>query len=500
MEFDVIIGLEIHVQLKTKTKMFCSCSNQGENQYQNTTICPVCLGHPGTLPVTNKQAVEYAIKAGLALNCEIAEFTKFDRKNYFYPDLAKGYQISQFDLPIASKGHLIIDAEAGQKKIRINRLHMEEDAAKNIHSADQQSTLVDYNRGGTPLAEIVTEPDMRSAKQAKLFLQELRLIMRYLDISSADMEKGHLRCDANISLRPKGIHEFYPKTEIKNLNSFKAVERALEYEIKRQTKLWEKNEPPTQESTRGWNEKQQITELQRVKELAADYRYFPEPDIPPITFEKSEIENYKSQKIELPIEKRLRFTDMYGFKPSDAKILTDSKEMANFTEKLISELKEWLQSLPEIEGSSEEIWNNNKDKLIKMTTTWLINKLPDALLRNEKTFEQLRITPENFAEFLALIYNKRMNNQAALVILDKMVQTGIDPSHALEEEGLSQIMDVKFLEEMATEIIKNNPKQVKAYKEGKQALFQFFIGQMMKKSKGKASPELSSKIFKEKLG
>ena len=499
MEYEIIIGLEIHVQLKTKSKMFCACSNDGENQYQNTTICPICLGHPGTLPVINKQAIEYGIKAGLAFGCEISEFTKFDRKNYFYPDLAKGYQISQFDLPIAKNGFLIIDAEAGQKKVRINRLHLEEDAAKNIHSQDEKNTLVDYNRGGTPLAEIVTEPDLRSAKQAKIFLQELRLIMRYLDVSSADMEKGHLRCDANVSLRPIGDHQLYPKTEIKNLNSFKAVERALEYEIQRQTKLWEKNTPEEKQSTRGWDEKKQETILQRVKEEASDYRYFPDPDLPPLTFEKSDIEKYKTEMIELPIQKRARFMDDYGLKLEDAKILTSSIKMADYTEQIISELEEWISSLPEMEGTEKEIWEKNKEKIIKLISSWLVNKLPDVMLTHGKTIETLEITPENFAEFLTLIFNNRMNNQSALIVLDKMVQTGIDPSHALEEEGLSQIMDENTLQNLADKIISENPKQVEQYKAGKEALFQFFIGQMMKESKGKASPEISAKILKEKI-
>ncbi len=378
MNYIPIIGLEIHVQLKTKSKMFCACDNSGEDKSPNTTICPVCMGHPGVLPVPNKRAIEYAVLAALSLNCGILDFSKFDRKNYFYPDLPKGYQISQFDKPIGRQGYLEISPtpslplekgegkggsssalisalnqrQSASTKIRLARVHLEEDAAKLLHMA---STYIDFNRSGTPLLEIVTEPDIRSPQEAKIFLQELRLIMRYLGITSADMEKGHLRVDANISLSPLGpispigpIGPINPKTEIKNLNSFKAVERALEYEIIRQTKLFEKGKPPKYQSTRGWNETKGITEEQRIKEESHDYRYFPEPDTPPLNLIEFR-EMLKNKIPELPAAKRQRFQDEYGFNASDAKILTDDLHLANYTEKVISELYEWVKSQPEHE-------------------------------------------------------------------------------------------------------------------------------------------------------
>ena len=312
MELETVIGLEIHIQLKTKSKMFCSCNNAGEDLAPNTTVCPVCTGQPGVLPVPNREAIEWAVKTSLALNSKINPLSKFDRKHYFYPDLPKGYQISQYDLPIAEGGWVEIDTidandQPITRKINLVRLHAEEDAAKNIHG-DDGSTYVDYNRGGTPLVEIVTQPDLKTPAEAKTFLQELQQIARYLDISHAEMEKGHLRCDVNISLRPKGENKFYAKTEIKNLNSFRMVERALEYEIQRQTKLWAEGNPPTKLATRGWDDATQTTIEQRVKEEAADYRYFPEPDIPPFKLE-AVAEKMRALVPEMPATRRRRFVD-----------------------------------------------------------------------------------------------------------------------------------------------------------------------------------------------
>lgn len=497
MNLEAIIGLEIHVQLKTQTKMFCGCSNDGENRPPNTTVCPICLGHPGTLPVPNKQALEYAIKAGLALNCSIAQSTKFDRKNYFYPDLPKAYQISQFDEPICGKGFVeIIITENSSKKFGITRLHMEEDAGKNTH--DTTSTLVDFNRGGTPLIEIVTEPDFRTPQEAKLFLQELRALMRYLNISDADMEKGHLRCDVNISLRPVGEQALYPKTEIKNVNSFKAVERALEYEIKRQTDLWISGQAPSISTTRGWNEDQQITVEQRTKEDSQDYRYFPEPDIPRINIEPELITNIKAQLPELPLAKRRRFHEQYNLSLDILNQIVLSKSKSRYFENVISELQSWLYSLDEYKNIGDKAWEDNKEKLIKLVTSWMLSKLPPLLDTYKLNFADKPVTEENFAELLSLIHKDAINNQAALQILEKMVDPKFDdqdPSHIMELLGLAQIDNQAEIENIAKQVLNDNPDQVDQYKSGKTEVMNFLLGQMMKVSKGKANPNTAKEIL-----
>ncbi len=501
MEYEAIIGLEIHVQLKTKSKMFCSCPNDGENKPPNTTICPICLGHPGVLPVPNKQAILFAIKAGLALNCEIAPSTKFDRKNYFYPDLPKAYQISQYDEPIAKNGFIeIIFNEKTSKKFRITRLHLEEDAAKNIHT--QNNVLIDFNRSGTPLIEIVTEPDFRTPEQAKLFLQELRAIMRYLKISDADMEKGHLRCDANISLRPKGNVQLYPKTEIKNLNSFKSVQRALEFEIKRQTKLWEQGNPPKKNTTRGWDEDKQITVEQRSKEDAEDYRYFPEPDIPRININQKFIQQAKTQIPELPLAKRQRFYSQYSIPFYRLNQLVLDQNLSEYFENVISELENWIEDLSVRKKKKDFSWEKDKESLIRLTVNWLLDKLPHILEKLEIDFENLRITPENFAELLSLLYKKAINKQTALKILEKMADPKFDdqdPSHIMERFGLAQIDNKAELEKLVQKIIQENPKQVEQFKQGKQEILNYLLGQVMKQSQGKANPILVKEILLEYL-
>jgi len=507
MKLIPIIGLEIHVQLKTKSKMFCACDNSGENKPANTTVCPICMGHPGTLPVANRQAIEWSVKAALAINCEIPEISKFDRKSYFYPDLPKGYQISQYDQPIGKNGYLIIESNDGPKKIRINRLHLEEDAAKNFHSADGKHTLVDYNRSSTPLMEIVTEPDVRTAADAKNFVQELRQIMRYLDVSDADLEKGHLRCDANVSLTDQApdnivFEKLSPKTEIKNINSFRSIERAIEYEIKRQTELWEKGTPPSQQSTRGWNDDKGISEGQRTKEEASDYRYFPEPDLPPLNFNKGakdaiEVEKIKNSLPELPQAKRQRFVQEYNLTADNARILTDDKHLSEYFENAISELRAWLLSLGETEGTEEEIWEKNRGKLAKLTGNWLVNKLLTALSKEKKNLDI--ITPENFAEFITMIYQNKINSSLAQKLLERMVQTGKDPSNIIDEEGLSANVDEKGLDTIIDQIIAANPKEAVEYKKGKTSLIQFFIGQAMKQTKGSADPETTKNLIIKKL-
>src|SRR3989338_1436002 len=524
MKLTPIIGLEIHVQLKTKSKMFCGCDNSGEDKPANTTICPICLGHPGVLPVANRQAIEWSAMSALALNCEIPQTSKFDRKSYFYPDLPKNYQISQYDQPLGVSGYLMIPTKNGEKKIGIIRLHLEEDAAKNFHSADGsprspkgeangeagKNTLVDYNRGGTPLMEIVTEPDLRSPQEAKTFMQELRLIMRYLNVSEADMEKGHLRCDANISLTDQpaekiDLKKLKPKTEIKNLNSFKAVERSLEYEIKRQAKLWAEGQAPKKQSTRGWDEDEGITEDQRTKEEASDYRYFPEPDLPPVNFNPQAKNGINLQILqnklgELPQKKRRRFIQEFDLTAENAKILTDDERLANFFEQVISELQAWLISLGEAEGTAEEIWQKNKAKLSKLTSNWLINKLLALIYKDGKQIKDCpQITAENFAEFITLVHQNKINSTIAQKILEKMYQTGEDPSVIITEEDLPGGHDETALEQMIEKIINQSPKEVEQYKKGKVTLLQYFIGQVMRETKGKADPQTIKKILINKL-
>ncbi len=491
------IGLEIHLQLKTKSKMFCSCANDSwkigqEELKPNTNICPVCTGQPGALPVANQAAIEMVIKAGLALNCHIARQSKFDRKNYFYPDLPKGYQISQYDQPLCYQGYL----KLGEQRIGINRIHLEEDTGKLTHPAGEDYSLVDYNRAGVPLMEMVTEPDIHTAAQAKEFAQELQRIFRTLNISDADMEKSQMRCEVNISLSPN--EKLGTKVEIKNLNSFKAVERAVEYEIMRQSKLLDSGQEITQE-TRGWDAKQQITYSQRAKEAAHDYRYFPEPDLPPLNFEANYIEKIKAELPELPQAKIERFKREYAFSASDAKILVNNPLLADYAENVISELHRWLADLDEIDISDESSWNKYKQKISKLCANWLINKLIGITSARHINLNNLKVTPENFAEFITLIYQSRINSKNALALLEKMVLTGGDPSNILEEEGLRLIDDVGDLEPIIDKVIKNNQIQVEQFKNGKTTILKYLIGQVMKESKGKANPKMAEDLLLQKL-
>lgn len=503
MKLEPVIGLEVHIQLKTRSKMFCGCDNASEDKAPNTLICPVCMGHPGTLPVLNSQALHLGILAGLALNCQIPDFSKFDRKNYFYPDLPKGYQISQYDEPVAVKGYLqiIIPAKKGERtqaKIGITRLHLEEDAAKLMHSPDDKASFVDYNRAGTPLAEIVSEPDIKSPAEARAYLQELRLIMRYLGVSDADMEKGQMRADANISLRLIGETKFYPKTEIKNVNSFKAVERALEYEIQRQSKLWEDGKPPEQTTTRGWDDAKQITILQRTKEEAHDYRYFPEPDLPPLHISEMAV-RIERELPELPAQKRERFKAEYFFSAEDARTITDSPELAFYTEEVISELKEWLSTLPEIEGSGEDIWQKEGKKISKLVSGWLLSKLGGILSETKVEMKDIKITPENFAEFITIVYTNKISSSAAQTVLGEMLKTGAEPEEVIEEKGLGQVSGDDELVPVVERVLANHPNQVAEYKAGKTQVIQFLKGIIMKETHGKANPTVAEKLLKERL-
>lgn len=503
MELEPIIGLEIHIQLKTRSKMFCPCDNNGEDKPINTCICEICMAHPGTLPVPNKTAVEWAVKVARALHCTVPHISKFDRKHYFYPDLPKGYQISQYDKPIGKNGYL----EIGDRKIRINRLHLEEDAAKLLHASNKTFTVVDYNRAGTPLVEIVTEPDIPDTKTAGLFLRELRSIIRALEISDADMEKGHLRCDANVSLKEKKSSSLNPKTEIKNLNSFKAIEHALSYEIKRQTLLWDKNTPPHYQSTRGWDDNKGMTTELRTKEHAHDYRYFPEPDIPPIVFKTSSTDALgKHAKIkknqdaidvnaiaaalpELPQQKRVRFVEQYGFSEADATVLTRDYSLADFSEHVMSELSEWVTSAV-----------NTKDiahvRLTKLAANWLINNLTPAVNHN---WDANLITAENFAEFILLIAQGKISSRAAQNVLTEMISTNKDPSDIIEEQNLTQVDDSSALLPLITRILNENPHVVQDYKSGKINALKFLMGAVMKETHGTAHPSVVESLLKKEL-
>lgn len=496
-KYEVIIGLETHVQLKTKSKMFCSCRNGGDELPPNTAVCPICMGHPGTLPVANRQAIEWGLKTGLALNCEIPEQSKFDRKHYFYPDLPKGYQISQYDQPVCINGKLTITLDDGTTKdIGIERLHLEEDAAKLTHS--DQGSFVDYNRGGTPLMEIVSKPDIRSAEQAKAYMQELRAIVRALGVSDGDLEKGQMRCDVNISLRPTDWEDtrFSPKTEIKNVNSFRNVERAIKYEIARQTELWEEGNPPQITTTRGWNDTKQETEEQRTKEGAADYRYFPDPDLPPLRFgygvsdEQAkagviDVQRLEAQLPELPGRKRARFASEYGLTLADAQIIAYDAELAGYFEHVVSELEAWAGDTKGID------WKKDKKKLVKSAAGWLNSKL--------KSIHDTKVTPENFAELITLLHTGAINSAVGQQVLEFMHTKGGDPSNIVQDLGLSQISDTGALQAIVDTVIAANAKSVADYKAGKEAALQFLLGQVMRQSKGKANPQTATELLKQSL-
>ncbi len=493
LSFSYTIGLEIHTQLATRSKMFCSCSNTAETEEPNAAVCSICLGHPGVLPVTNQEAVAMGIRAGLALNCAINEYSSFDRKNYFYPDLPKGYQITQYDLPIAINGYLDItlpqdahDDAREQFHVRINRLHLEEDAAKNSHIPGY--TLVDYNRGGSPLAEIVTEPDLKSPGEAKAFLQELRRIIRYVEVSDGDMEKGHMRCDANVSIQfeDNGVMVSSPITEIKNLNSFRSVEAALTYEAQRLYDDWMvggESRMRTAKVTVGWDDVKSVTIVQRSKEEAHDYRYFPEPDLPPLYTPENVVQEFRASLPELPGAKRVRFVEEYGVSLVDARTLTEEKETAKFFEQAASELAEWLES-------NDMHGEENVTKGYKLLSSWFINKLSALLTVHATSLAECRITPENFAEFVSLVMKGVVNSTNAQVLLEEMLVTGAEPDHIIAEKGLAQVSDESFIREACQKVIDANEKVAAEYKAGKENAIMFLVGQVMKESKGTAQPQM----------
>lgn len=498
MDYDVIIGLEIHAEVSTKSKMFCSCLNDPFNCEANKNTCPVCLGHPGTLPRANKEAIRKTILLGLALNCEINKISKFDRKNYFYPDLPKGYQISQFDLPFAYNGYL----EVNKQKIEITRIHLEEDTGKLNHPNGKNYTLIDFNRSGVPLIELVSEPVIEDAITAKMFCQTYQQILQYLEISEANMEKGEMRCEANISLQEKGSWErkngsiiskngkkLNSKVEVKNINSFKSLEKAINFEIKRQSEILSKGGEVLPE-TRGCNDNTGETFSQRIKESSADYRYFPEPDILPIKTSEEEINNLKREIKELPHKKKERFIEQYKISPEIAETLTSDKDTASWFEMVISELEEWTKSL----GQS---WENQEIKLSKITANWITSELFKLLKESKTKIKDLKITAENFAELVSLIYQEKINSSSGQKILKIIFEKGGDPSNIMAELGLEQKEEESpELENIIKEIISENKEQFEDYKNGKESILQYFIGQIMAKTKGKYNPKKIIEIIK----
>ncbi len=472
-EFEPVIGLEVHVQMATETKCFCSCKVEFGAE-PNTNVCPVCLALPGSLPVLNKKALEYAIKASLALNCTVHELSVFARKNYFYPDLPKGYQISQYDKPLATDGYIDIKVDGKHERIRIHRLHMEEDAGKTIHEGNH--SYVDLNRAGTPLMEIVSEPDIRSAVGARLYLEKLRNIMRYIGVSDADMEKGQLRCDVNISLRPKGEEKFGTKVEIKNLNSFRFVQKAIEYEIERQAKILKKGGEIVQE-TRLFDPSSGKTFTMRTKEEAHDYRYFPDPDLIPVRITTAYIEEIKQSLPELPDEKEKRFISQFGLTEYDADVLVADKDRALFFEKAV------------------EVYNKNP----KAIANWIINELLGKLNEAGLDITESPVKPEHIAELVELIDSGTISTKIAKEVFEEVFKTSKSPKQIVEEKGLKQVSDEGEIRKIIEEVLANHPAEVEKYKAGNQKLMGFFVGQVMKATKGKANPKIVNKILQELL-
>jgi len=486
MEYEPILGLEVHVELKTKSKMFCSCSNDSNEHHPNTLICPICLGHPGTLPTINKKAVELVIKVGLAVGSQIPEFSKFDRKNYFYPDLPKGYQISQYDEPLCKGGQLFLylsdDDKLNQRAIEIERIHLEEDTGKLIHPEDKKSTLIDFNRAGIPLMELVTKPVIHTGKEARLFAQGLQILLKTLRVSEADMEKGQMRCEVNISLKPQEQKELGTKVEVKNLNSFKAVEKAIDFEIKRQTEILEKGEKVIQE-TRGWDPIKEITYSQRTKEEAQDYRYFPEPDLPPLNVYKLfDFKKLKAELPELPWQTKQNLIQTYNILSQGANILVqDDKALLLFKE-TVSKLD------PEYKKIGTPLINNY------LTTDILGIKEKEGL-----DWEDIKLSSDNFAQLINNLASEKISSRVAKDILLDIIHSNQDVEEIIKTKGLEKIKDESILISTIEEIIKNNPKAIEDYKKGKTNTLQFLVGQTMAKLKGAADPQELGKLIREKI-
>ena len=485
MQYETVIGLEVHVQLQTQSKMFCSCRADYQSAPVNSRVCPVCLGLPGALPVINRRAVEYTIITGLALNCDIPRLTKFDRKNYPYPDLMKGYQISQFDLPIAVGGRLDIEAEGITRTIGVRRVHLEEDVAKMQHfpADDGGYTLVDVNRSGVPLMEVVSEPDLRSAEEARAYLVKMHSMLQYLGVSTANMQDGSFRCDANISIRPAGSDELGTRTEIKNMNSFRSVFQALNFEAERQRRVLEDGGRVVQE-TRGWIEGRAVTVSQRSKEEAHDYRYFPEPDLPPLDIAPEWVSEIRARLPELAPERCARFQHDYGLPEYDALLLTDSKAVADYFEK--------AAGLRPAEGPELE-------RHAKQVSNWMLSDLAGLLNLENRDISESPVSPDHLVELIALVSEGAISVTMGKTVLEEAYRSGSSPRSIVEERGYTQISDTSAVEPSVREALDANPRAVADYLSGKESAAKFLVGQVMKLTRGQAKPDVVNKLVSEAL-
>ena len=484
MKYEVVIGLEVHAQLLTRSKMFCSCSSAYQDAAPNTVVCPVCMGMPGVLPVINRKAVEHVIRTGLALNCEIADYTKFDRKNYPYPDLMKGYQISQYDLPIASNGSLTIEVGGAERMAGVTRVHLEEDVARLLHRTEDYGegySLLDINRAGVPLMEIVGEPDLRSPEEARTYLMQLHSILEYIGVSAANMEEGNFRCDANISVRPEGETQLGTKVEIKNMNSFRSVLRALEYEADRQVSVLESGGRIVQE-TRGWVEDDAITVSQRIKEGASDYRYFPEPDLPPLRISHEWVDEIGASLPELPHHRKTRFVKELELPTYDAALLTANQATADYFESVI-----------------EAGPTPTTGPFAKSVSNWMLGEMARLLNQGGDRISEVRIEPDQLAYLQAMVDDGTLSSTMAKTVFEKMYETGDNPRDIAQAEGLSQISDADAVLAAVRQAIADNPGPVQEYLGGKQQVMGFIIGQVMKATRGKANPRVASQLVRERL-
>ncbi|HWP57419.1 MAG TPA: Asp-tRNA(Asn)/Glu-tRNA(Gln) amidotransferase subunit GatB [Candidatus Acidoferrales bacterium] len=479
MTYEAVIGLEVHAELLTQSKIFCGCSTRF-GAAPNHNVCPVCAGFPGVLPVLNREVVRFAIRAGLATNCRIARYSRWARKNYFYPDLPKGYQISQYELPLCAHGYVEIAADGGKKKVRLTRIHMEEDAGKSIHDAGKDFSLVDLNRAGVPLLEIVSEPDMRTSDEAVRYLRTLRAILQYLEICDGNMEEGSFRCDANVSVRPRGSEAFGVKVEIKNLNSFKAVEKALEYEIHRQTRILEEGGHLAQE-TRLWDAEREVTRAMRTKEYAHDYRYFPDPDLLPLVIEESWIEEIAAELPELPTARKERFVAQYGLPAYDAELLTSRRDVADYFEAAVK-----AHPHP------------------KALSNWIMGDL-FRVIKEKRLDEDLRITawpipPQSLAELVRMVDEEKISGKTAKTVFASMAAgEGSSPQAIVRDKGLEQVSDASSIETAIDEVLRSYAKQVQEYRSGNEKVFAFLVGQVMKATRGRANPKTVNERLRSKL-
>ena len=477
MKYEPVIGMEVHVQLLTDSKMFCGCGAAYASAPPNTLVCPVCLGLPGVLPVINRRAVEFAIMTGRALNCEIPPLTKWDRKNYPYPDLPKGYQISQYDLPLARDGWLSIEGDQGERRIEIRRAHLEEDTAKLVHAGGR--SLIDFNRSGVPLLEIVSEPDIRSAEEARLYLVKLRSILRYLGVSSGNLEEGAMRCEANVSLRPAGSTELPPThVEVKNLNRFRSVKQALEYEIERQTRILQRG-GQVEQVTMGWDESREVTVVQRTKEEAHDYRYFPEPDLPPLEVGRKWVADLAARVVELPDVRRARFEAQYGLSRYDADLLTTERAVADFFE--------------------EAIAAGRRELTPKSVANWITGPVFGLMNERGLTIGQIGVSPEGLAELMRMVEAGQINVRIGREVLQEMAESGRSAADIVLQQGLVQVSDADRIEAIAREVIEGNPKAVADYRSGKKQASKFLLGQVMRHTRGQANAQVVEEVLERLL-